>query len=178
MTTAVKRRRAYTTYGNVAYDPAYDPQVEREGRAEPLVRTRERVAAREHVRVRQAGYVAPVAVLGFVMVAVMAVLLLTQYVQIAQTSNEIVRLRREADTLAAENAKLVTEYELAFDLKSVEEQVAASGTMVQPQAGQIITLNVVEPDSARIYTNEAENIPAELWNSLTEAVGNIVAFFR
>lgn len=178
MATAAKRRRAYTTYGNVAYDPAYAPEIEREGRSEPLVRTRERVAAREHVRVRQAGYVAPVAVIGFAMVAVMAVLLLTQYVQITQTSNEIVRLRRESDTLAAENAKLMAEYELAFDLKSVEEHVAASGMMVQPQAGQIITLNVVEPDSAQIYTNQAENIPAELWGSFTEALGNIVAFFR
>lgn len=176
MATQAKKRMSYATYGNVAVAPDYAPQ--RRERTEPLVRPRERVAAREHARVRPAGYVAPAAVLGFALVAVMAVALIFSYAKLTQTSNEIVRLRRESETLSQENAKLTAEYELAFDLKSVEEQVAASGTMVQPQAGQIITLNVVEPDSARIYTNEAENIPAELWNSLTEAVGNIVAFFR
>ena len=172
----VKRTSAYRTYGNVAYDPAFSPR--REGRTEPLIRPRERVVARQRVRVRPAGYVAPVAVIGFALVAVMAVLLLVGYAQIAQTSNEIVRLRREADTLSQEHAKLTAQYELAFDLKSVEEQVTASGAMVQPQAGQIITLNILEPDSAQFYGDEGGSLADELWGGVQETVGNLVAFFR
>ena len=172
----VKRTSGYRTYGNVAYDPAYAPR--REGRTEPLIRPRERVVARQRVRVRPAGYVAPVAVIGFALVAVMAVLLLVNYAQITQTSNEIVRLRRESDTLSQEHAKLTAEYELAFDLKSVEEQVTASGAMVQPQAGQIITLNILEPDSAQFYTNQDENVLGELWSGVQETVDNLVSFFR
>ena len=172
----VKRTSAYGMYGNVAVDPAYAPQ--REGRTEPLVRPRERVVGRQRVRVRPAGYVAPVAVIGFALVAVMAVLLLVGHAQITQTSNEIVRLRREASALSEEHAKLTAEYELAFDLKSVEEQVTASGAMVQPQAGQIITLNIVEPDSAKIYTNQGPGVAGELWEGIRETVGNLVAFFH
>ena len=175
-TAQVKRRDPYGMYGNVAYDPAYAPH--RQERTEPLVRPRERVVGRQRVRVRPAGYVAPVAVIGFALVAVMAVLLLVGYAQITQTSNEIVRLRRESETLSQEHAKLTAEYELAFDLKSVEEQVTASGSMVQPQAGQIITLNIVEPDSAQFYGNQNAGLAQELWEGVQETVGNLVEFFR
>lgn len=176
MATAQVKRTNYRTYGNVAYDPAYAPQ--RQGRTEPLVRPRERVSSRERVRVRPAGYVAPVAVMGFALVAVMAVLLLVNYAQLAQTSNEIVRLRREAATLSEEHAKLTAEYELAFDLKSVEEQVTSTGAMVQPQAGQIITLNISEPDSAQFYGGQDRSLAGELWGGVKETVGNLVSFFR
>ena len=175
-TAQVKRTSAYRTYGNVAYDPAYAPR--REGRTEPLVRPRERVVAKPRVRVRPAGYVAPVAVIGFALVAVMAVLLLVGYAQITQTSNEIVHLRREAEALSEEHAKLTAEYELAFDLKSVEEQVTASGAMVQPQAGQIITLNIVEPDSAKFYNDQGQGLAEELWGGVKETMGNLVSFFH
>ena len=169
-TARVKRTSAYGTYGNVAYDPAYAPR--REGRTEPLVRPRERV------RVRPAGYVAHTAVIGFILVAVLAVMLLAGYAQIAQASNEIVRLRREASALSEENTRLTVEYGLAFDLKSVEEQVTASGAMVKPQAGQIVTLNIVEPDSAQFYGSQSKDLAGELWSGVKETVDNLVAFFR
>ena len=175
-TAQVKRTSAYGTYGNVAYDPAYAPQ--RKERTEPLVRPRERVAARQRVRVRPADYVAPLAVIGFALVAVMAVLLLVNYAQITKTSNEIVRLRRESETLSQEHAKLTAEYELAFDLKSIEEQVTVTGAMVQPQAGQMVPLNVMEPDSAKIYSDPGKDAAGGLWSGVKETVGNLVSFFR
>ncbi len=175
-TARAKRTDRYRVYGNVAYDPAYAPR--REERREPLVRPRERVAARERVRVRPAGYVAPTAVLGFALVAVLAVLLLVNYAQLAKTSNEIVKLRQEETTLAEEHAKLTAQYELAFDLKSVEEQVTASGAMVQPQPGQIVTLNIQEPDSAQFYASQGESPLQTLWSGVKETVGNLVAFFQ
>ena len=176
MATAVTKRRSYQSYGSVAYDPAYAP--ERDGREEPLVRNRERVVGRERVRVRQPGYVAPTAVLGFIAVAVLAVLILMSYVQLTDTSNQIVHLRKEATALASEHADLMTQYELAFDLKTVEEQMTASGKMVQPGSAQIVSLNLSEPDSAKLYTQPKENVLGELWESLTGAVENIGAFFR
>lgn len=175
-TAQVKRARGYGAYGNVAVDPAYLPQ--RRERTEPLVRPRERVVARQRVRVRPAGYVAPVAVIGFALVAVMAVLLLVNYAQLTQTSNEIVRLRQESADLSEEHAKLTAQYELAFDLKSVEEQVTASGAMVQPQAGQIVTLNIQEPDSAQFYGHQKRGLAEELWGGIKETAGNLASFFR
>lgn len=179
MAASVRRADPYMrTYGSVAYDPAYAPETERHGEALPRIRTRERAAAREHARVRPAGYVAPTAVLGFALVAVMAVFLLSCYAQITQVSDQIVHLRREGETLAEENAKLRTQYELCFDLKTVEEQVAASGTMVQPQPGQIVTLSITESDSAKFYTDQSDGQGDGLWNDAQETVDNLVEFFQ
>lgn len=178
MAASVRRADPYLrTYGSVAYDPAYDPDVRERVEAQPRIRTRERHAARERARVRAAGYVAPTAVIGFVLVAVMAVLVLSGYAQLAQTSDRIVHLRKEGETLSEENAKLRTAYELCFDLKTVEEQVAASGLMVQPQPGQIVTLNLSEPDSAKFYTT-ADEPGGGFWNEVGRTVDNLVEFFR
>lgn len=176
MATAVKQKSVYSSYGNAALEPEFSPDYQTGTRTEPLVRPRERVAGRAKVKVRQAGYVAPTAVIGFALVAVMAALLLVSYVQLTVTSDRLVKLRNESATLADEHAKLLTEYELVYDLKTVEEQVLASGTMMKPVAGQEITLDLSEPDSAEIY--ESENALARLWSSLAEAAGNIAAFFR
>ena len=100
MATEAIKRHSYRSYGSVAYDPAYAPEREGEGRVEPLIRPRERVVGRERVRVRAAGYVAPTAVLGFLAVAALAVMILMSYVQLTDSANQIVRLRREAETLA------------------------------------------------------------------------------
>lgn len=176
MATAVKRKNVYSSYGNAALEPEFAPEYDGRQRTEPLVRPRERVAGRAKVKVRQAGYVSPTAVVGFALVAVMAVLLLVSLVQITVASDRVVKLRNESATLADEHAKLLTQYELAYDLKTVEEQVMASGRMMKPVAGQEITLDLSEPDSAEIY--ESENALARLWSSLAEAAGNIAAFFR
>ncbi len=178
MAASVRRADPYMSYGSVAYDPAYYPETGRREDALPRIRTRERVAAREHARVRPAGYVAPAAVIGFALVAVMVVLILSCYAQLAQVSDQIVHLRREGETLAEENAKLRTQYELCFDLKTVEEQVAASGMMVQPQPGQIVTLNIAEADSAKFYTDQPGDQSGDLWSDMGETVGNLVEFFR
>lgn len=178
MATAAIKRRGYHSYGSVAYDPAYAPERENEGRVEPLIRPRERIVGRERVRVRAPGYVAPTAVLGFLAVAALAVMILMSYVQLTDSANQIVRLRREAETLADQHADLMTQYELAFDLKTVEEQVTASGKMVQPGSGQIVSLDLSEPDSATLYEASEGNAFGELWGKLTEAVENIGAFFR
>ncbi len=178
MAVSVRRADPYMrTYGSAAYDPAYAPQREDRTEAMPRIRTRERAAARAHARIRPAGYVAPTAVMGFVLVAVMAVLLLAGYAQTAQVSDQIVHLRREGETLSEENAKLRTEYELCFDLKTVEEQVAASGAMVQPQPGQIVTLNIAEPDSAKFYA-APDSGAGSFWSEVGQTLDNLVAFFK
>lgn len=177
MATMVRERPVYGEYGGAVLNPGYQERVG--ARSEPLVRPRERVAGRERVRVRAAGYVAPTAVIGFLLVGVMAILLLVSQVQLTVTSREVVKLKKQSTALNEENAKLLAEYELAFDLKSVEEQVTATGAMVQPQPGQIITLDMSEGDSAAVYTpvSGAEKARS-LWDSFTGAVGNVVEFFK
>ena len=86
---AKSRRRnttAYSTYGSVAYAPAYDgnavraPRREEELRRAPRPKQREQVRRHERARVevRKAGKVSLFAVVGFMAVAVFAVMLVAR----------------------------------------------------------------------------------------------------
>ena len=158
MATAVKRKRYYQ-YDTVPFD-IYDGSAARQLQQEevlqprPLVRPRERAVVRPKVRVREAGAVSPFAVVGFMAVAVFAVLLLFSYVQLAVISDQVVSLRSDLTGLKSEEAKLRAQYELAYDLESIEQTLTASGAMVKPQNGQVIYVDLSEPDSITYYQQE------------------------
>ncbi len=117
----------------------------------PMVRPRERAVVRPRVRVREAGLVSPFAVVGFLAVGVFAVLLLFSYVQLTTISQQVVELRNEMTALQSEEAKLRTAYELSYDLSSIEETMTASGAMVRPQNGQVVYVDLSEPDTVTFF---------------------------
>ena len=147
------------TYGNLAYaQPAARPQ-ERTGsqvlRPQPKVRPRERALTRPKVRVREAGQISVFAVVGFLAVGVFAILLMLSTIQLTMVSDEVVSLRDQLSALESEEAKLMAQYELAFDPSVIEDKVTADGSMVKPQAGQIYTLDLSEADSVVHYDQES-----------------------
>ncbi|MGN0967903.1 MAG: hypothetical protein ACI4O3_01420 [Oscillospiraceae bacterium] len=154
---ARRRTTRYETYGSVAYDPVWEggavaaPGREEVLRPRPRVRPKERTLARPHVQVREAGKVSPFAVVGFLCVGVLAVLLLMSYVHLAVISDEAVQLRSQLSQLEEEEAKLLTQYELAYDLRQIEEQMTADGTMVKPSSSQMVVLDLSEPDNVVVY---------------------------
>ena len=81
-------------------------------------------------------------------------LLLFSYVKLNAISDQVVDLRSQMTTLRSEEAKLRAQYELAYDLSSIEEQAAASGAMVKPQNGQIIYVDLSEPDNVEFFREE------------------------
>ena len=149
------------TYGSVAYDldfagPAARPLA---GGTEvlqprPLVRPRERAVARPKVRVREAGKVSVFAVVGFAAVFVFAVLVLMSCIQITVLSDDIAALKSELSGLQDQEVHLRTQYELAFDKATIESKVTANGSMVKPQAGQILYLDLSESDSVVLFREE------------------------
>ena len=170
MATAVKRRSRYTNYSRVPYD-AYDGsaarQLQREEvlRPRPMVRPRERAVVRPRVRVREAGLVSPFAVVGFLAVGVFAVLLLFSYVQLTTISQQVVELR--------------TAYELSYDLSSIEETMTASGAMVRPQNGQVVYVDLSEPDTVTFF-NQDEAVAGldGMFESVKSIASEIVAYFQ
>ena len=74
--------------------------------------------------------------------------------------NNVQKIRPEALELSrlvircCEEAKLMAQYELAFDPSTIEERVTADGSMVKPQASQIYTLDLSEADSVVHYDTE------------------------
>lgn len=181
-TAAVKRNRynsARATYGSVAYDLDY-----RRGGAvtapRPLVRPREEAAVRPKIRVREAGKVSLFAVVGFLAIGVFAVLVLMSGIQLTTLSDDIASLNKQMTTLQSEEANLRTQYALAFDLNSIENAVTSNGSMVKPQNGQIIYLDLSEPDSVVLYEESETPLQgvAGAWQSIQEVFSNVVEYFK
>ena len=185
--TARKRTRyAETrgTYGNLAYaEPAVRP-LERGGsevlRPQPKVRTRERAAVRPKVRVREAGQISVFAVVGFLAVGVFAVLLMLSTVQLTRVSDEMISLKSQLSNLQSEEKKLMAQYELAYDLSTIEQKVTSDGSMVKPQSSQIYTLDLSEEDSVVRYDQEsaAAGVAGSFLDTALDFVDGLLSYFH
>lgn len=179
---AAKRNRynsSRATYGSVAYGLDY-----RQGGAitapRPLVRPREETVARPRIRVREAGRVSLFAVVGAMAIGVFAVLVLLSGIQLTTISDDIAGLKREITTLQSKEAQLVTQYELAFDLASIEAAVTINGSMAKPQDGQVIYLDLSEPDSVVLAKREETPLKGVegMLHGVREVFSNVVAYFK
>ena len=179
MASAVKERRAYDPYRNIGY--AYDGSAARVLDGEevlqprPQVRPRRQEIVRPKVEVRPAGKVSLFAVAGFAAVVVMAVLILMSYVQLSTVSGEVVALNNQMDKLRSEETALRVRYELAYDLGAIETAVTADGSMSRPQPGQIVYVDMTEPDSVVVY--QQEETGGSFLDSVEEIIGSILAYF-
>ena len=186
---AARRRNStgYDTYGSVAYAPVYDgsavraPRREEELHRSPRPQTRERrhtqKLTRTQVQVREAGQVAPFAVVGFLAVAVFAVLLLGSHAQLTVEYGEMVNLRSELTTLQAENANLTAQYERVFDMSTIK--AAVGDTMVRPTSDQIEYIDLSEPDAVEVFSDaKGGNVIANMAHEVTDFLGGVIEYFR
>ena len=183
----IRRRHTttYSTYGSVAYAPAYEdgnavrsPRREEELRRAPVPQPKRQVRRHERaqVEVRQAGQVAPFAVVGFLAVAVFAVLLVTSYAQLAVANDEMVTLQRELTNLKSENSKLSAQYEKVFDLATI--QAAVGDTMVRPTNDQMVYIDLSEPDTVTVYQGNRAGGLEDLIQGVQDLFGGIIEYFR
>lgn len=152
---ARQRTSAYRTNGSVAYAPAYSgntvrsPRRGEEQRTLPKRAPREQQLARPQAQVRQAGQVAPFAVIGFLAVGVFAVLLLLSTLQLHMVSDRVVSMRSELAALQTEQAALSAEYEQTFNMAHL--QAAVGSDMIRPTADQITYLDMSQPDTVVVH---------------------------
>lgn len=179
MASAV-RRESYDPYRNIAY--AYDGSAARVLEQEevlqpkPKVRPRHKTVARPQVQVRAAGKVSLFAVAGFGLVTVLAAFIISGYVQLSVISAQTVELNNEMSQLKSEEATLRARYELAYDLGAIESAVTSDGSMSRPQAGQMVYVDLTEPDSVVRY-NQVEETGGSILDSVEEVIGNLLAYF-
>ena len=182
-----RRTTPYQTYGSVAYAPAYEGSAVRTpGREEvyqPVPRpkereqTRRKALVRTRVQVREAGQVAPFAVVGFLAVALFAIMLVMSYAQLTVVNGEMVSLRNELSDLQSENAVLTAQYEKVFDMDTLE--AAVGSTMVRPGNEQITYIDLSEPDTVTVYGEESTG--TGLMGALDSAgqlLGDLIEYFR
>lgn len=169
MAEPARRTRTYQTYGNVAYQPQYDGSAVRAPRRQewerpappqhrPQVQPRRQPQQRPRVEVREAGAVAPFAVVGFLAVALCAVLLVVSYAQLAVLNDQTVQKRADVAELVAVQTELLAQHELAYDLAAIEDQLIADGTMVKVAPSQITYLDISSPDNMIVYSNEDQGL--------------------
>ena len=189
MASAAARKRSryaqttHSVYGNLAYAPGLERVPQRGGsevlRPRPKSRPKERTLVRPKVRVREAGQVSVFAVVGFLAVGIFAVLLMLGSIQLTMVSDEVISLREQLSDLQTEEAKLMAQYELAYDLSAIEETVTSNGSMVKPQAGQIYSLDLSEEDSVVHYDQEsAAEAAGGLLDAIGEFVDGVLSYFR
>ncbi len=160
MAARVKRKMKYDVYGNVAYAPGYGgaaaPALPGEEILAPRPKVRPRVEeyTRPQVRVREKEKVSLFAVVGFMAVLVFAILVVTSYMQLTIVNDQTVSLQNQLGDLKQQEAHLLSKYELAYDLKTIQEKMTSTGEMVKPQAGQMIVLDLSEPDSVVRFEQE------------------------
>ena len=177
-----RRTRRYDTYGSLAYQPeyqrgtaaparrAYEPERERRPRVQPRTQT----AARPQVEVRAQGAVAPFAIIGFIAVALCALLLVMTSAQLAMTNDEIVTLNASLSELQSEEKVLMAQYELAFDLNAIEEQMTSDGSMVKANSGRTMYLDMSEGDNV-VYYEKAESGISGLVRQMEQFLADLLA---
>ena len=67
------------------------------------------------------------------------------------STTRLVELRDSLSQLQSEQTQLAAQYELAYDLQAIEQQMLASGEMIQVQDWQTYTLELAEPDTVEYY---------------------------
>ena len=178
------RARRYTTYGNVAYQPEREPELSRQALQRPArepervrrprVQPRTRPISRPQVQVRPQGAVAPFAIIGFLAVAVCALLLVMTSAQLAVVNDETVELRATLSDLQTEEKTLKAQYELAFDLTEIERQMTADGSMVKASPSQTVYLDLSEGDHV-IYYDAAQKGLSGLIRQAEEVLSGLLA---
>ena len=179
---ATRRRftTRYDSYGSVAYAPVYEGNTVRAPRREeeyqPIPQPRRQQLERTEVEVRQAGAVAPFAIIGFMAVAVLAALLLFSHAQSTVLNAEVVQLRSQLTTLEAENAKLSAQYEQVFDMSKIQE--AVGDTMVRPTGSQAVYLDLSEPDTVVVFDQLKDNRIFDALAAAGRTLGDLIEYFR
>ena len=156
-----RRTTQYRTNGNAAYQPEYSGNTVRRSarpdprRQEPVrrprVQPRTQPVSRPSVEVRKQSAVAPFAIVGFIAVALCALMLVMTSARLAVVKNETVELRSTLSELKGEEQVLLAQYELAFDLAAIKEGFTSNGSMVEANSGQTVYLDLSEGDNVIYY---------------------------
>ncbi len=153
-----RRTRRYRTEGNVAYQPEparpsrRDPRREQTHRApERRVQPREQRYTRPRVEVRRQAAVSPFTIVGLAAALAFALLLVMGSVRLSILNDQTVDLRNELADLQEDERGLQAQYEMAFDLNAIEEQLTSSGAMVKARPGQVVYLDLSGGDSVMYY---------------------------
>ena len=150
----------------------YVERLTRQATQKRSIRRKTETAPRRRERIR----VSPLSVMGFAVVAVLAVMLLMSYAQLATISNQVVRQQKELTSLEEEHVKLVSRYERTFDLAAIKEAAESAG-MAKPSSSQVYYIDLSAPDNVVLYQHE-ETVLERVTASVGRNMASIVEYFK
>lgn len=124
---------------------------------------------------RGAKWTVPGAILAILAVALVMVITLASYAQLVMVNDEVVKLRSNLSQLRDEETQLKAQYELAYDLKEIEQQLINSGQMMKAQSWQTYTLELAEPDAVEYY--QGSDLPQQILSFLQNAWTAVKEYF-
>ncbi len=183
-----QRKRIGTSMedGNAAYDiyrlHSAAPELD-----QPLEPVKERVSdtqmerakrKRPQVVLRPQQRIVPTAIAGFVLVALLAVGVLSSYIQLNSVYADTVAAQSHLTQLENTYAKLAAEDEEVFDSETLNKAAEEAG-LVKPSVVQQVYLELAAPDSVVIYNKTETASPLRsCWNSIVEFFGSIGEYFN
>lgn len=163
----------YDFYGSAAYDvhgsAVPRPRPARLPEEKPLPQSKQ--AQRPHLAV------APLAVVGLVIVAALLLMVVYSYVQLYEATDRAGELNKELAAAKVATEKLRSTYESRIDLAQIEARARELG-MSQPSARQVVSLNIAGADHAEVLQVDRRGFAEKAWDAVTESFNGVLEYFR
>lgn len=121
--------------------------------------------------------IAPLAVIGMVVAAVLLLMVVYSYVQLYEATERTGTLSKQLAGVRADTAKLRSTYESRIDLTEIEARARDLG-MTQPSARQSVYLNIAGADHAEVLQVDERSYAEKAWDALTGSFQGVVEYFR
>ena len=161
-------------YGSLAYDfsnPAIYSESEYASPIEiPVRRESARVASRTAAAAKPKLVVAPFAVFGILVAAMIFVVGIMAQIRLVDISNSAVELNNSIAQLQQEQVKLKIAYESAFNLAEIEEYAISELGMQKASADQVVYIDTSAADKAVVHLASADSFVDKVSDFLTGLV--------
>ena len=177
---ASRKRNTARTDGNAAYDLRsnaaeeylYSAPVE----LPHAPRTTEAVVPESVPTPKQA--IAPLAVLGFAIAAVLIIVSLVARVQLSQASAEVSALEDQYAELQEQQTRLRIDYESAFNLTEIEDYAIHELGMQKPRSDQLYYISSSDATDTAVVLDQSAAEPLSLADRLGDFFSSILEYFR
>ena len=178
--TASRKRNTARMDGNAAYDLRsnaaeeylYSAPVE----LPHAPRTTEAVVPESVPTPKQA--IAPLAVLGFAIDAVLIIISLVARVQLSQASAEVSALEDQYAELQEQQTRLRIDYESAFNLTEIEDYAIHELGMQKPRSDQLYYISSSDATDTAVVLDQSAAEPLSLADRLGDFFSSILEYFR
>lgn len=153
----------------------------REEAQQPLVRVRRHTQSHNQtnaglVHYREAGFISPLSIAGFLLAMVMICLVLYCHIRLDGINEQQVAVVNQLEDLQTEYKTLSARYEQIFDLEGIESDMVSTGAMLQPTSEQVIYMDLSQPDSAVTYGDGQKE--STLLGTMLGRMADLILWFR